>query len=107
MVDRKEIKAFARKMVRKDLSLPLLKSSSDFPWFIKELDNHLEWYDKVQKKLLVPNFEMAKTIAILSDYGGQHQTSPYETYSILFGEYDSFGMFEKEMHKIRSQYGLQ
>lgn len=104
-INRNELEQFANRMVRKDLALPLLDDDSPLPGFIRAIDSQLaEAYNS--NKLLLPNLKQSKTFSVFSDYGGEHNESPYFTYSFLFNEYDSMGMFSKEMQQIREKFGL-
>jgi hypothetical protein len=47
-----------------------------------------------------------QTISIFSDYGGEHKTSKYNSYSFLFCGWNHSWYAGEEFEKIRLQYGL-
>ena len=57
-----------------------------------------------RKQLLLPNFSETETVAIFSDYGGEHKESKYFTYTFLFVDYQTIGLFSENMIKIRNNY---
>ncbi len=100
-----ELTKFANDMVRKDIKFPIIKDKEKFPAIIFALDNQLEELYK-QKKVFLPNFTNTKSIAVFTDYSGEHSDSKFITYSFLISEYDSLGMYDKAIRKIRTQYKL-
>jgi len=101
----KDIEAFVNSVVRKDNVFPALKNPSKFPPFIISIDNCLSQIHS-KKLLMIPNLKHSNTVSIFSDYGGEHQESPYYTYSFLIAETGSHQLFLDEIQKIRLKYSL-
>lgn len=54
----------------------------------------------------LPDFSGDKKIAVMSDYGGEHDRASYRTYSFLFLSMDKIGPFEKKMEELRQNYDI-
>lgn len=99
----KEIKKLAELLILKDIKLPVMLDGPSNPILFTLLNQGLS----NRKDLLLPNFEMAKTVCIFSDYGGETPNSKYYTYTVTLADYDYLRLnFEKEIKNIRNKYGL-
>ena len=88
------------------LPIPYNKANGGLPTLIAHIDSLLTSAHK-KRKLLLPNLhEHVKTVAVFSDYGGEHKGSQYYTYSYLFSAWDVLLNFFNEMIRIRTEYGL-
>lgn len=54
----------------------------------------------------LPNLQAASTVLMVSDYGGQHKTSPYEAFSFLFTKFGTLERWETSRSEIRTAYHL-
>jgi hypothetical protein len=104
--DFETIRKVANDKTLKTPRLPALDPTTDHTSFARSLDGHLTTLHREFKTLLLPNLHESKTIAVFSDYGGEHPESQYFTYSFLFHEYDSLQLFNTEIKEIRNEYGM-
>ncbi|MDT0359334.1 hypothetical protein RJO15_26355 [Herbaspirillum huttiense F1] len=54
----------------------------------------------------LPDFSDDRKIAVLSDYGGEHQEARYSTYSFLFVTLDKNGPFQAQMESLRARHNI-
>jgi hypothetical protein len=54
----------------------------------------------------LPDFSDDKKIAVMSDFGGEHSSAHFYTYSFLFLAYDKVGPFAKQVQEMREKHGL-
>jgi hypothetical protein len=102
----KELAKYAAKVVLRNPNLNIVPDTEQFPWFIKEFQHHLQ-SSEARKELLLPNIQDEnETIAVFSDYGGEHSSSKYYTYSFLVVAYNQLYLFNKKMNELRAEYGL-
>lgn len=86
--------------------ISVLRSRSEIPPIIKELEKKLNAL-AVSKSLLLPNLETSnETIAIFSDYGGETKKSHYRVFSFLICAYNALGVFKDVQKQLREQYKL-
>lgn len=97
---------FADSVVLKNPDFSLVADDvKSWPWFIYELQEKLRLQHE-RHELLLPNLKQdVETIAIYSDYGGEHKGSGVSTYSFLICAFGSFP-FEQEMASLRARYKL-
>jgi len=89
------------KKIRKRGPFKLSKVSGEYPYFSQLLN----WI--VQEKISeLPDFSNDTKIAIMSDFGGEHQSALFYTYSFLFLAYDKVGPFEEKVKELRMKHGL-
>ncbi|WP_052409842.1 hypothetical protein [Paraburkholderia oxyphila] len=87
--------------INKSGPFKLSKVSEKYPYF----SHLLNWI--VQEKIPnLPDFSDDTKIAIMSDFGGEHQGARFNTYSFLFLAYNKVGPFEKKVREMRKKYGL-
>ena len=97
---------YANRLIRKDVPIPLLTDGTDFPFISHALEQHFLRL-KEANDLRLPDLSLGnETVAIFSDYGGDHDTSKCRTYSFLFANYDAIGPFRDAMTEIRIRHGL-
>lgn len=72
----------------------------EYPYF-----SHL-LTDLVRQIKELPDFSNDKKIAVMSDFGGEHPTAHFYTYSFLFLAYDKVGPFAKQVEELRKTHGL-
>jgi hypothetical protein len=96
----------AHDLVLKPPIVPALVAPAETPMLVRCLDDELV---KLQStgQLLLPNLrEYTDTIAVFSDYGGEHQGSRYSTYSFLFASWDARSLALESMREVRKAHGL-
>ena len=96
----------ANKLVLKNPNLPIISDPENYPVITQIIDiimnNEFE-----HRRLLLPNLHLyTDTISIFSDYGSEHSTSNFLTYSFLFCSYNALYYFFEEIKKMREKYGL-
>lgn len=102
----KKIAKYAARVVLRNPNLNIVPDTELFPWFIKEFQRHLQ-SSEARKELLLPNIQdKNETIAVFSDYGGEHSSSKFYTYSFLVVAYSQLHLFNKKMNELRGEYGL-
>ena len=55
------------------------------------------------KSNLLPNLRIGSSIVIASDYGGQHDTSTYQSLSFLFANLESCGEWDSSRTRLRQE----
>lgn len=79
----------------------LSKVTDEYPYF-SDLLNRI-----VQQSIReLPDFSDDSKIAVMSDFGGEHASARFYTYSFLFLAYNKVGPFEEKMSELRKKYGL-
>ncbi len=78
--------------------LPMV--TPEYPYF-----SHL-LTDLVRKIKDLPDFSDDTKIAVMSDFGGEHPTAHFYTYSFLFLAYNKVGPFAERMAELRKKHGL-
>jgi len=96
----------ADKYTLKNPSLPLLTDSNIYNPYVKNLDEKLTSLHKNHRTLLLPNFHNSETVAVFSDYGGEHKECNFHTYSFLFCTFEFMNMYNEQIKNIRAAYGL-
>ena len=79
----------------------LSKVSDEYPYFSQLLN----WIIQGLVPIL-PDFSDDSKLAVMSDFGGEHQKALFNTYSFLFLAYNKVGPFEKKVRELRDKYGL-
>lgn len=103
---KKQIANLANKSLLKDIPLPLLKNSSEFPEISKIIEGHLVKLHG-RNELFLPDLHYNnETICVFSDYSGDSPDSLYNTYSFLFAANDSLCFFNNKMKGIRKNHSL-
>jgi hypothetical protein len=96
----------ANKLVLHSPNLHVIPDNDDYPWFIRRFQLQLQ-QQEARGDLLLPNLHLEnESIAIFSDYGGDHKDSPYLVYSFLICAGDLLKPFEQAMQVIRTKHGL-
>jgi len=54
----------------------------------------------------LPDFSGDKGILVTSDFGGEHSSALFNTYSFVFVAQDKSSVFEQEIKELRSKHGL-
>ena len=72
----------------------------DYPYFSHRL------VDLVKQIKELPDFSDDTGVAVMSDFGGEHPTARFNTYSFLFLAYDKVGLFAKKVQELREKHGL-
>jgi hypothetical protein len=60
----------------------------------------------VQQIKELPDFSDDKKIAVMSDFGGEHSTAHFNTYSFLFLAYNKVGPFAEQVRELREMHGV-
>ena len=103
----KALTKYAARVVMRNPNLNIVPDTDRYPWFIKEFQRHLQSSER-RKELLLPNLQDDnETIAVFSDYGGEHPSSKFNTYSFLIVAYSQLHSFHEKMAELRSEYGLK
>lgn len=101
-----DVAALAHRLIFESPNLHLLPDTDDYPWFIRRFQYQLQQMER-RGELLLPNLHLEnETIAIFSDYGGDHRESPYFVYSFLICSGDQLRPFERAMGILREKHGL-
>lgn len=88
------------KKIKKNGPFEISKIAPEYPYF-----SHL-MADLVRKIKELPDFSDDKDIAVMSDFGGEHQAAHFHTYSFLFLSYTKRGPFVQKMQELRKQHNL-
>jgi hypothetical protein len=100
------ITEYANRLIRVDPPIPLLGATGDFPFIARALEQHFIRLKKTNE-LRLPDLSLGnETVAVFSDYGGEHPESKCRTYSFLLVSYNSLRYFEEAMAEIRVKNGL-
>jgi hypothetical protein len=102
---RKTISDIARLYCLLEPKLPHLPQSLDAAPVLRLLDDQLS-QRHAQGRLLLPKLSSFSSIAVFSDYGGEHKGSEYRTYSFLVTGDGATGPYSEEIRKIRDSYGI-
>ncbi|MBH3426172.1 hypothetical protein [Pseudomonas alkylphenolica] len=106
MNQNKALRKYAESLILRNPDLNVVSDNDSYPWFIREFQRHLQ-ASEGRKELLLPNLQdRNETIAIFSDYGGEHSASKYHTYSFLIVAYSQLQSFQDKMLELRRQFGL-
>ncbi|UNV91859.1 MULTISPECIES: hypothetical protein [unclassified Comamonas] len=89
-----------RQKIRKIGPFELKKVTDEYP-LISEVLNRI--FQQSIKDL--PDFSDDTKIAVMSDYGGEHDGAHFNTYSFLFLAYNKVGPFEEKSAELRKKYG--
>ena len=99
----------ANSLVWKDPSFDVLhhEYQNYYPYWAASLLESLRKLHQ-QHELLLPDLRACgnRTVALFSDYGGEHKGSRFYTYSFLVTPLDLTAHFKRAMARIRQQYGL-
>jgi hypothetical protein len=79
----------------------LSKVTDEYPYF-----SHLLNLIVQQSIRELPDFSEDSKIAVMSDFGGEHSSAKFHTYSFLFLAYNKVGPFEEKIRELRKKYGL-
>ncbi len=104
-----EVVRYANALVWKDPCFDVLhqKNEGQYPFWVGPLVKNLRTLHE-RHELLLPDLRAFgnRTVALFSDYGGEHKGSRYYTYSFLVTGLDLAVSFQDKMADIRQQYGL-
>ena len=104
-----EVIRFANSLVWKAPSFDVLHDEykAHYPNWIGSLIGNLRILHE-RRELLLPDLRAYgnRTVALFSDYGGEHKESKYYTYSFLVTGLDLAVHFQGAMANIRRRYGL-
>ncbi|HDR9184266.1 hypothetical protein [Burkholderia cepacia] len=79
----------------------LSKVTDEYPYFSDLLSRIVQ-----QSIRELPDFSDDSKIAVMSDFGGEHSSAKFHTYSFLFLAYNKVGPFEEKIRELRKKYGL-
>ena len=104
-----EVIRYANALVWKDPSFDVLhrEYQDHYPyWAASLIDTFRSLHQR--HELLLPDLRACgnKTVALFSDYGGEHKESNFYTYSFLVTGRELALPFQRQMFKIRQQYDL-
>ena len=101
-----DYEAYATMLTLPTANLPLINDPSKVPHAIKMLDNGITAFQQ-DGKLLLPKFGPEGKLFVLSDYGGAHKQSAYETYSFLLLEPGIWiRKFKTSVREIRKRFEI-
>jgi len=104
-----EVVSDSNALVWKDPSFDVLHQQyeENYPYWIRALVKELRTLHQ-RHELLLPDLRAFdnRTVALFSDYGGEHKESKYYTYSFLVTGLDLAVGFQQRMAGIRQQHGL-
>jgi hypothetical protein len=96
----------ANKYTLKNPHLPLLDDSKVYNPFVESLDEKLTNLHNKYRTLVLPDFHRAETVAVFSDYGGEHKGCKFNTYSFLFCTFEFLDKYNQNITEIREKYNL-
>lgn len=93
------------------LSPPSQKISKSGPFDVPMVSPEYPYISHLLTNLVrqikeLPDFSDDRKIAVMSDFGGEHSTAHFYTYSFLFLAYDKVGPFAKQVQELREKHGL-
>ncbi len=100
----------ARQLILHEPNLNVLKPEHEGQYtpLVVAIETELKKRDAAGLLLLPDLSALANTtVGIFSDYGGEHKSSSYLTYSFLMCSWGSLGTFWVEMKKLRANCGLR
>lgn len=100
---RKEIAEFVQRETLHNVIFPTPPSGRVFPLITRAIDEALREHDRKGQLWLPDVKNNSNTIAVYSDYGGQHKTSRFATYGVLLCSYDQLGHFYSLMRRLRTE----
>ena len=105
----RELTDYADKLAWKSPSLDVLGKNYEesFPVLTQIIQEQIKLSHE-RGKLILPNLQAFdnQTVAIFTDYGGEHKASRYLTYSTLLCAWDLCGLFLRRMKEIRTDHKL-
>lgn len=104
-----QLMSLAEDFVLQNPTAQVLKKDREYPLVARAIEDHFNKLNE-RKKLILPELKTrGDAIAVFSDYGGEHKSSKYRTYSFLVCSFDNFLMatFFKRMKEIRKKYKLE
>ena len=105
-----EVVEFAEALVWKSPSFDVIhdKFEGHYPNWMRLVVERLKLLHD-RGELLMPDLSAFdnRTVAVFSDYGGEHKGSRYHTYSFLVTGLDLSMLFQESMKEIRLRYGLE
>lgn len=60
----------------------------------------------IRQMSALPDFSDDKKIFVMSDFGGEHASAAYNTYSFIVLAQDKIGVFESKMRDLRKRHGI-
>jgi hypothetical protein len=92
--------AVVRKKIRKNGPFDISTITPDYPLLAHLLANIVRQISEL------PDFSDDKKIAVLSDFGGEHPSAHFNTYSFLFLAYNKVGPFADKVDALRQKHNL-
>lgn len=89
-----------RQIIRKRAPFDLSALRGETPGFALVLASAIEQLSEL------PDFSEAKSVAVMTDFGGEHPGARFKTYSFLFLTANLSGPFVKEVSDLRKRYGI-
>lgn len=86
--------------IRKSAPFDLTALRENTPGFALILANAIEQLTEL------PDFSDAKSIAVMTDFGGEHPGARFNTYSFLILAFDKFKPFEVAVKELRKKHGI-
>lgn len=89
-----------RQIIRKSAPFDLSALRGETPGFAHVLANAIEQLTEL------PDFSEAKSVAVMTDFGGEHPGARFNTYSFLFLASDRNGPFAEAVGDLRERHGI-
>ncbi|XVJ96747.1 hypothetical protein NLY09_14165 (plasmid) [Burkholderia vietnamiensis] len=90
-----------KQKINKSGPFKLANVTDEHPYFSHLLNRIVQ--QSIQE---LPDFSDDSKVAVMSDFGGEHSTARFYTYSFLFLAYNKVGPFEDKVRELRKKYGL-
>jgi hypothetical protein len=85
------------------MALPNWNHIGDTHELMSGLSKTIQDMERARSNLL-PNLRIGSTIVVASDYGGQHDTSTYQSLSFLFANLESCGEWDLRRTRLRQEF---
>lgn len=89
-----------QKIIRKSAPFDLSALRAEVPAFAFVLASAIEQLSEL------PDFSEAKSVSVMTDFGGEHPGARFKTYSFLFFTANRSGPFVKEVSDLRERHGI-
>ena len=90
----------APQKIRKSGPFSIARIAPDYPWLSSIMANAIGQLSEL------PDFSDDKKIFVMSDFGGEHASARFYTYSFILLAQDKIGPFEKKVKELRGKHGL-
>jgi hypothetical protein len=89
-----------RKRIRKSGPFSISAITPEYPLLAHLLENAVRQIGEL------PDFSDDKKVAVVADFGGEHPSAHFNTYSFLFLAYNKVGPFADQAKVLRKKNGL-